>query len=51
MVEQLDADPAWRKIAHGWVPFERHFRYKNRTYHAYMHTARYMNMKRNRTPR
>lgn len=50
MVEQLDADPAWRKIAHGWVPFERHFRYKNRTYHAYMHTARYMNMKRNRTP-
>lgn len=35
MVRQLDADPAWRRIAHSWVPFEHHFKYKNRTFHAY----------------
>ena len=41
MVRQLDADPAWRRIAHSWVPFEHHFAFKNRSFHAYVHLRRF----------
>ena len=41
MVRELEADAGWTRLAHGWVPFERHPRYKNRTFHAFVHEKRY----------
>jgi hypothetical protein len=41
IVEMLGNDPNWHLLAQGWVPFERHFRHKNRTFHSFVHSARY----------
>ena len=41
MVQELDSDASWKLLAHGWVPYARHYRYKNRTFHVYVHVKRY----------
>ena len=41
IVEMLGNDPDWHLLARGWVPFVRHFRHKNRTFHSFVHSARY----------
>eukprot|EP00944_MAST-04C_sp_MAST-4C-sp1_P004376 g4376.t1 len=41
IVCELSKHPDWMEIRSGWVPFDRHPRYKNRTYHAFVNIKRY----------
>jgi hypothetical protein len=41
IVCQLSKSSAWVEVKSGWVPFERHPRYKNRTYHSFVNIERY----------